>query len=584
MYSVTIKDVNIALWFAYDKNTRGRMEMKVVIIGGVAGGATAAARLRRLDEKAEIVMFEQGPHVSFAACGLPYFLGGRLIEDEKKLIVRTPAQFAKKNNIQARVFSRAVSIDRDNKLVEVEDLKSGEKYTENYDKLLISTGSYPFKPGIPGVGSEGVFTLWNIPDALAIKQYIKEKEVKKVLIVGGGAIGLEVAENLTEAGIEVTIVELSSHLIAPLDPDVAAEVYGYVVEKGVRVILNDGVTEIKKNKKGLTVKLKESETETEMVIMSVGARPRSELAKEAGLELNERGFVKVNEHMLTSDPDIYAVGDVTEVRNFITGRPASIALAGPANKQARIAADNIAGIISRYGGIQGTGILKIFEMTVAFTGVGEKEASRLGLNYDKVITYHSPHAGYYPGGREMVMKVIFEIPTGRILGAQIVGYTGVDKRCDVLAASIRMGATAHDLTELELAYSPPFGAPKDPVNIAGFVIENMLEGRMDKVEWADVAAMPGQEEAIFIDVRSEDDISVASVKIDGFERIPLEELRGRLGELDRSKPVFVHCKNGKEGYFASCLLKQEGFDVSNLDGGCLFKECSLRGCEGETEE
>lgn len=556
--------------------------MKVLVIGGVAGGATAAARLRRLDEKAEIIMFDKGPHVSYAACGLPYFLDDRIIHDQNKLIVRTPEQFMRKNNIDARVNNIVTSIDRENKKVEVEDLEKGKKYRENYDKLIISTGASPFRPNIPGIDTDGVFTLWDIPDAVKIKEYIKEKDVKKVVIVGGGAIGLEVAENLTETGMEVTIVELSDHLIAPLDADMALPVLKYVREKGIEVILNDGVTAIEKNDNGFTVKLSESGIDADMILMSVGARPLSELAKEAGLIVNERGFIKVDEHMRTSDSDIFAVGDVTEVKNFITGQPASVALAGPANKQGRIAADNIAGINSRYGGIQGTGALKIFAMTVAFTGLNEKEALKNGLNYDKILIYHRPHAGYYPGGQEMAMKIVFEVPTGRILGAQITGYTGVDKRCDVLAASIRMGATAHDLTELELAYSPPFGTPKDAVNTAGFVIENILAGKLQKAEWSSIEGMTDEEEAIFIDVRGDDDISVSSVKIDGFQRIPLEELRGRLSRLDKSKPVYVHCRNGKEGYYAACLMRQEGFDVSNLDGGCLFRDCSI--CSSETNE
>ncbi|NLD04958.1 MAG: FAD-dependent oxidoreductase [Synergistaceae bacterium] len=555
--------------------------MKVLIIGGVAGGATAAARLRRLDEKAEIIMFDKGPYVSYAACGLPYFLDDRIIHDRNKLIVRTPEQFAKKNNIEAKVNNRVTSIDRENKKVEVEDLETGKKYTESYDKLIISTGASPFRPNIPGIDTDGVFTLWDIPDAVKIKEYIKEKNVKKVVIVGGGAIGLEVAENLTETGMEITIVELSDHLIAPLDADMALPVLKYVREKGIEVILNDGVTAIEKRDDGFTVKLSESGIDADMILMSVGARPQGELAKEAGLIVNERGFIKVDEHMRTSDPDIFAVGDVTEVKNFITGQPASVALAGPANKQGRIAADNIAGINSRYGGIQGTGALKIFDMTVAFTGLSEKEAQKNGLNYDKVLIYHYPHAGYYPGGQEMAIKIVFEVPTGRILGAQITGYTGVDKRCDVLAASIRMGADAHDLTELELAYSPPFGTPKDAVNTAGFVIENILAGKLQKAEWSSIEGMPDEEEAIFIDVRGDDDISVSSVKIDGFQRIPLEELRGRLSQLDKSKPVYVHCRNGKEGYYAACLMRQEGFDVSNLDGGCLFRDCSI--CSSETK-
>ena len=582
MYRRCVNDVNILLC-SYDQIIKAQKakeaaEMKVVIIGGVAGGATAAARLRRLDEKAQIIMFEKGPYVSYAACGLPYFLNEKLIKDVDALVIRTPEEFRKKNNIDVRVGSEVTSIDREGKKAEIVEVATGKKYTESYDKLIISTGSFPFRPNIPGIDAEGVFTLWSIPDAVRIREYIREKRVGRAAIVGGGAIGLEAAENLAELGIEVTIIELSDHLIAPIDADMALPVLNYVTEKGIKVILNDGVTAIEKGRSGLTLKLKESMSgiEADMVLMSVGARPRSELAKNAGLALNERGFIKTDEYMRTSDPDIYAVGDVTEVRHFITGKPASVALAGPANRQGRIAADNIAGIRSRYGGIQGTGILKIFDMTVAFTGLSEREAEKQSLLYDKVITYHHPHAGYYPGGREMAMKVVFEVPTGKILGAQIVGYSGVDKRCDVLAACIRMGAAAHDLTELELAYSPPFGAPRDPVNVTGHVIENILEGKVKKTEWGSLEGIE-KEGALFIDVRSDNDISVSTIKIEGFERIPLEELRSRLSGLDREKPIFVHCRSGKEGYFASCIMRQEGFDVSNLDGGCLFRECSLCG-------
>ena len=556
--------------------------MKVVIVGGVAGGATAAARIRRLNEQAEIVVFERSGYISYANCGLPYYIGD-VITDRSDLILQTPESFFSRFHVNMKVRHEVTAIHPEKKEVTVKNLETGEEFEESYDKLIISTGSFPFRPNIPGIDSEGVFTLWNIPDAVKIKKYMREKGVKKAAIVGGGAIGLEVAENLAESDIEVTIVELSDHLIAPIDADMALPVLKYVTEKGIKVILNDGVTAIEKGDSGLILRLKESGVATDMVLMSVGARPQSELAKEAGLALNERGFIKVDEHMRTSDPDIYAVGDVTEVKNFITGKPASIALAGPANKQGRTAADNIAGIKSKYGGIQGTGILKIFDMTVAFTGLSEREAVRQGLSFDKVLTYHHPHAGYYPGGMDMAMKTVFEVPTGRILGAQIVGYTGVDKRCDVLAASIRMGATSSDLEELELAYSPPFGTPRDPVNMAGSVIENILEGNMEKAEWSSVEGMP-EEGALFIDVRGDDDISVSTIKIKGFERIPLEELRSRLSGLDRDKPVYVHCRNGKEGYFASCIMRQEGFDVSNLDGGCLFHDCSLCGCGKETEE
>lgn len=538
--------------------------MKTLIVGGVAGGASAAARLRRLDEKAEIIMFERGEYISFANCGLPYYIGNKIAK-KSALTLQTPESFRARFNIDVRIFSEVVKINKEEKSITVKNIKTGKVYNESYDKLILSMGAEPIKPQIKGTDSELVFTLRNIPDTLKIKEFIEGNSPKSAVIAGGGYIGVEMAENLAEAGLDVTIVELSDHLIAPLDFDMAADVHRYIKTRGVKLVLNNGVTEIAEEDNKLKVKLQKGQITGDMMIMSVGVKPESKIAAEAGLNVNSRGSIIVNENMLTSDPDIYAVGDVVTVNNFVTQKQAFIPLAGPANKQGRIAADNIWGIPCTYEGTQGSSVLKIFDMTVAATGLNEKEAKANNINYDKVFLYSGSHAGYYPGSNNMSIKVLYEKNTGKILGAQIVGYDGVDKRCDVLATAIRLNATAKDLTKLELCYAPPFSSAKDPVNFAGYVIENAMQGIVKHFHWHDVDSLPRDGSVTLLDVRTTRE--VAQGKIEGFINIPLDELRQNTDKLDKSKPVYIHCHSGLRSYLACRILSGLGYDTYNLSGG-----------------
>ncbi len=544
--------------------------VKVLIVGGVAGGASAAARLRRLDEKAEIVMFERGEFISFANCGLPYYIGDRITK-RSALTLQTPERFRARFNVDVRNFTEVISINKREKIVTAKNLKTGEKYVETYDKLILSMGAEPIKPNVKGISSSRVFTIRNIPDTERIKKHINEMAPASAVIVGGGYIGLEMAENLKLAGLDVTIVELSDHLIAPLDIEMAADVHRYIMDKGIKLILSNGVKEIEEFDGNLTVKLNDGEIiKTDMAIMAVGVRPETELAKAAGIKVNDKGSIVVNEYMETSEKDIYAVGDAVEVTHFVTGEKAFIPLAGPANKQGRIAADNICGIRSKYKGTQGSSVLKIFDMTVAMTGINERTAKALGLNYDKVYNYSASHASYYPGATYMSIKTIFEKDTGRILGAQIVGFDGVDKRCDVLATAIRAGMTGFDLAELELCYAPPFSSAKDPVNMVGFVIENTLRGLVKNYHWHDVKSLPRDGSVILLDVRTP--AEVARGRIDGFINIPLENLRENIDKLDKSKPVYVLCRSGQRSYIACRILMGHGFDAYNLSGGYQLYE------------
>ena len=546
--------------------------MKVVIVGGVAGGASAAARLRRLDESAEIIMFERGEYISFANCGLPYYIGGEITK-KSALTLQTPQSFNARFNVDVRVNSEVTSIDPKAKTVTVRSKDRGE-YTESYDKLILSPGAAPIRRPMEGADNARVFTLRNIPDTIKIREYVEEEFPESAVVVGGGYIGVEMAENLKNAGVAVTIVELADHVIAPLDYDMACDVHRYLKEKGVGLILKNGVQAIKEEGGKLKLTLSDGEIETDMVIMAVGVRPDTALAKDAGLELNKRGAIVVNEHMLTSDPDIYAVGDAVEVTDFVTGEKAYIPLAGPANKQGRIAADNICGIPTTYKNTLGSAVLKIFDMTVATTGVNERAAKAAGLDYDKVYTYSNSHASYYPGSTGMSIKTLYEKGTGKILGAQIVGFDGVDKRCDVLATAIRAGMTAKDLTELELCYAPPFGSAKDPVNFVGYVIENTLAGRVKNFFWDDVAKLPRDGSVTLLDVRTDLERENGQY-IEGFIHIPVDELRARAGELDKSKPVYIHCRTGLRSYVACCMLAGMGFDCYNLSGGWRLYESIL---------
>lgn len=539
---------------------------KVLIIGGVAGGASTAARLRRLDETANIIMFERGGYISFANCGLPYYIGGEITE-KSALTLQTPKSFKARFNVDVRVFSEVTSIDTVAKTVTVKNSKTNKTYSESYDKLVLSMGAEPIKPNIEGINLDKVFVLRNIPDTYKIKNYIDNQNPKSAVVVGGGYIGVEMAENLHSAGLDVTIIEMANQLIGPLDYDMSCDVHRHVESKGVKLILGDAVSSISQNTENnsLTISLGKSKVEADMVIMAIGVRPESKLAKDAGILVNERGSIIVSDEMLTNDPNVYAVGDAIEITDFITNEKAFIPLAGPANKQGRIAADNICGGNSKYTGTQGSAILKVFDMTVATTGINEKTAKKLNMNYDKSFTYSGSHAGYYPGAVNMSIKTLYDKETGKILGAQIVGYDGSDKRCDVFATAIRFGATAYDLTKLELCYAPPYSSAKDPVNMAGFAIENLLTGKTANFHWHDVAELPRDGSVILLDTRTK--MEYENGHIDDFINIPLDDLRDRLQELDKSKTIYVTCQVGLRGYIATRILKQNGFNVYNLSGG-----------------
>lgn len=544
--------------------------MKTVIIGGVAGGASAAARLRRLDEQAEIIMLERGDYISYANCGLPYYIGGA-IQDQDDLTLQTPESFRARFAVDVRVRQTAVQIDAEKKIVRVRRLDDGSEYEEAYDHLILSPGAEPARPPLPGIDDSRIFTLRTIPDTQRIHDYIRTAAPKSAVIVGAGFIGIEMAENFSRAGLAVSIVEFAGQILAPFDADIAAHLHQYLQLQGVNLYLNRAVKGFAPKDDRLQVELSTGEAlETDMVLLAVGVKPESGLAKAAGLETDPKGAILVDEHMKTSHPDIYAVGDAVAVRNFVTGEPAHVPLAGPANKQGRIAADNIAGIPSVYKGTQGSSVLKIFDVTAAATGLNEKAASAAGLAYDQVVLYPPAHATYYPGSSSLTMKVLFEKPGGRILGAQVLGQEGADKRCDVLAAAIRAQMTAVDLTELELCYAPPFSSAKDPVNMAGFMIENLLTGKVKQFRWSDVGNVLQNENAVLLDVRSLPEYQAGH--IDGAVHIPLDQLRERIAELPADKTVYVHCQSGLRSYIACRILSQRGFDCYNLSGGYGFYE------------
>ncbi len=543
--------------------------MKVLIIGGVAGGASAAARLRRLDEQAEIILLERGEYISFANCGLPYYIGG-VIKEKGALTLQTPQQFYNRFRIDVRIKNEALAIDPIRRIVTIRRKDDGITYEESYDKLILSPGAAPIRPPISGMDDKAVFTLRNIPDTMEIDAFIREKRPKSAVVVGGGYIGVEMAENLSHAGISTTIVELSDHLIAPLDFDMAADVHNYLAQKGVSVILNNGVTAIHRTDGRLNVKLQNGEVSADLLIMAVGVRPETTLAKDCGLLLNARGAIIVNDRMETTAPDIYAVGDAVEITDFVSKNAAVIPLAGPANKQGRIAADNICGGSSRYTGTQGSAVLKIFDMTVATTGLNEKAAAAAHIDYDKTYTFSASHASYYPGATNMSVKLLWEKGSLKLLGAQIVGFDGVDKRMDVLATAIRFGAKVTDLTELELCYAPPFSSAKDPVNMAGFVAENVVSGKLKQFFWHDVASLPRDGSVTLLDVRT--DIERGRGAIDGFMHIPVDSLREHLDLLPKDKPVYVHCHSGLRSYIACRILSGYGYDCYNLAGGWRLYE------------
>lgn len=544
--------------------------MRVIIIGGVAGGATAAARIRRLDEKAEIIIFEKSGYISYANCGLPYYIGG-VIEDKEELTLQTPESFWERFNIDVRVQNEALEINPENKTVTVKNLKTGEVYTESYDKLLISTGAKPTRPQMQGIDLDNVFTLRTVEDTYNIKNFVDECKPKSAVVVGGGFIGLEVAENLNEMGVDVTILQRPDHLLNTLDYDMATLVHSRFRKNGVKLKFGVSVQGFEKAERGVDVLIKgEEPINADMVLLAIGVTPDSTLAKNAGLDLGIKDSIVVNDRMETSARNIYAVGDAVQVKHSITGDNAVISLAGPANKQGRIAADNICGGDSRYKGSMGSSVIKIFDMTVASTGLTEKLAKASEIDYDKIVLSPMSHAGYYPGGKVMTMKVVFEKSTQRIIGAQIVGFDGVDKRIDVLATAMNFGATASDLKDLDLAYAPPYSSAKDPVNMAGFVIENIGAGKMKQFHWDDISRLQNVNGITLLDTRTSFEYSRGH--IDGFINIPVDELRSRMDEIDKSKPLYVMCQSGLRSYISCRILAQNGFDCYNFSGGYRFYE------------
>ena len=547
--------------------------MKVVIVGGVAGGATAAARIRRLDEQAEIVVFERSGFISYANCGLPYYIGG-VIEDPEELTLQTPESFFSRFRVAMRVRHEVTAIHPDKKTVSVTNLETGEAFEESYDKLILSPGAKPTQPRLPGVGLSKLFTLRTVEDTFRIKEYIDRNHPKSAVLAGGGFISLELAENLRELGMEVTIVQRPKQLMNPFDPDMASFIHGEMRKHGVKLALGHTVEGFEEKEVGVDVLLKdEAPLHADMVVLAIGVSPDTQLAKEAGLELGVKGSIVVNDRMETSVPNIYAVGDAVQVKHFVTGQDVLLSLAGPANKQGRIAADNICGGDSHYTGSQGSSVIKVFGMTAASTGVNETNAKKAGLDVDTVILSPMSHAGYYPGGKVMTMKVVFEKETYRLLGAQIVGYEGVDKRIDVLATAIRAGLKATELKDLDLAYAPPYSSAKDPVNMAGFMIENIANGILKQWHLADTDNLPWDGSVTLLDTRTVWEYTQGH--IDGFANIPVDELRERLGELDKSKPVYVICQSGLRSYIACRILSGSGFECYNFSGGFRFYDAVM---------
>ncbi|MEG9328561.1 CoA-disulfide reductase [Salinimicrobium catena] len=538
-------------------------KQKIVIVGGVAGGATAAARLRRLNENSHIVLLERGEHISFANCGLPYYIGGS-IEKREKLLVQTVEGMSRRFKLDIRNLSEVLSIDRAKKAVRIMDLRTGKEYEESYDVLLLSPGAKPFLPSVEGIAeAQNLFSLRNIPDTDRIKSYVEKYQPKTAVIVGGGFIGLEMAENLNDLGINVSLVQRSEQVMPVLDFEMAAIVQQHLRAKGVQLFLNNGLERIEAEGKKVVLK-NGKELYTDMIVMAAGVQPESKLAEEAGLELGSRKSIKVNEYLQTSDPSIYAVGDAIEVKDYISGESSFVPLAWPANRQGRIVADTISGKPTPYKGTLGTSIAKVFDLTAATTGNNEKMLQRMGVAYRIVHIHPSSHAGYYPGAAPLALKMLFSPEDGTILGAQAVGAKGADKRIDVLATAIRGGLTIYDLPELELAYAPPFSSAKDPVNMLGYVAQNMLDGRLETFQWYDVAEL--QESGAFIlDVREEKEWEAGH--IEGAVHFPLDTLRDRISELPASETIYLYCHAGLRGYLATRILEENGLKVKNLDGG-----------------
>ncbi|MFO7295488.1 MAG: FAD-dependent oxidoreductase [Clostridia bacterium] len=549
---------------------------KIAIVGGVAGGASAAARLRRLDEHAHIIIFERGQYISYANCGLPYYVGG-VIKDRNELLVQTPERMAKRFNIDVRINSEVEDIDLERKELIVLNRATGERYRESFDKLILAPGAEPIKPPIPGIEKANLFTVRDISRIYALKDYIDKEKPDSAVVVGGGFIGLEMAENLRLNGIKVWLVELLNQVMPPLDFDMAAYLHRHLREHSVELCLGDGVVSFDRDEKQTIVNLKSGkQLKTDMVVLAVGVRPETILAQKAGLEIGETGGIKVNQHLQTSHPDVYAIGDAIEVIDFVNGRPALIPLAGPANKQGRIAANHICGIEDTYKATQGTAIIKVFDMVAACTGNNEKVLKKYGIPYLKSYTHAGSHASYYPGATSMAIKLLFSPDNGKILGAQIVGHDGVDKRIDVLATAIRAGMTVYDLQELELAYAPPFSSAKDPVNIAGYVASNILQGLHPVIHWDDLDKLDRQY-TVLLDVRTPAECKATGI-IPGAINIPIDSLRERIDELPRDKTIVIYCQVGLRGYIATRMLMQRGFSrVYNLSGGYITYSMAKQG-------
>ena len=538
--------------------------MKIVIVGGVAGGATAAARIRRLNEHAEIIIFERSGFISYANCGLPYYIGG-VIEDKEDLTLQTPESFFRRFRIIAKVNHEVTDIDLKNKTVHVTDLKTGTSFTEKYDKLILSPGAKPILPDFY-TENERTFTLRTVEDTLKIRAFVEQKQPKTAVVIGGGFIGLEMAENLAELGIETTIIQRGNHLLPTVDCDMASFVHAKMRHHGVQLLLNTNTNKMSITGEQVSLDFDNgSNLSADMVVLAVGVAPENTLAKKIGLELGVKGAIKVNAKMETSIPDIYAVGDAVEVKHFITEQDSVISLAGPANKQGRIVADNICGLNSEYKGSQGSSVIKLFDMTVATTGINEQQAKANGIEYEKVILTQNSHAGYYPGATAMTVKLIFEKATYKILGAQIVGYNGVDKRIDVIATAIRGGMKADELKDLDLAYAPPYSSAKDPVNMAGFVVENIKNGIVKQFYYEDIPSLRERDDVILLDTRTTFEYMRGSAE--GFINIPLDDLRERLCELEKDKKIYVMCQSGLRSYLATRILMQNGFDAYNFAGG-----------------
>ena len=554
--------------------------MKVVIIGGVAGGATAAARIRRLDEHAEITVFERSGYVSYANCGLPYYIGG-VIKDAEELTLQTPQSFWSRFRISMKTRHEVTALHPEKKTVTVKNLETGEVFEEAYDKLLLAPGAKPTQPPLPGGDVENLFTLRTVEDTLRIREFVEKHKPRSAVLAGGGYIGLELAENLNELGVDVTIIQRPKYLLNPFDPEMAAFIHAKLRSKGIRLMLGHSVEGFRQEGDNVEVLLKDAApVTTDLVILAIGVTPDSHLAVEAGIKTGIKGSIAVNDRMETSVPDIYAVGDAVEVQHRITGAKSLIALAGPANRQGRIAADNICGGDSRYPGSMGSSVIKVFELTAACTGINEKTALQAGIDYDRVYLSPSSHASYYPGSKVMTMKILWEKGSKRLLGAQIIGADGVDKRIDVLAAAMAAGITAPQLAELDLAYAPPYSSAKDPVNMAGFMIENIVNGKVSQFFREEADALPRDGSLNLVDVRTEGEYRFGH--LEGFQNIPVDQLRERLSELDPQKPVRLVCQSGLRSYLACRILSQNGFTCSYLAGGYrLYETVRKERCAAE---